>query len=213
MHRIRITFAKFGKARWIGNLDLHRTWARILRRAGVPIAYSQGYNPQPRIQLASALPLGTISECEILGVWMLDVIVIDTLMKELKPDLPIGIKVLEIEEVGLKEKSLQSRLRAAEYVIELEEHIGTSLLQDMIDNLLSMEAIVRRRRGRDYDMRPLIEFMDVVDEECVPEKIFMRLSACPGATGRPSEVLEHMGIVAKNINRTGLLFVDNDDRR
>ena len=182
-----------------------------MRRAGGPIAYSQGYNPQPRIQLASALPLGTISECEILDVWMLDVIVIDTLMKELKLDLPIGIKVLEIEEVGLKDKSLQVRLRGAEYVIELEEHIGTSLLQEMIANFLSLEAIVLKRRGKDYDMRPLVEFMDVIDEECMPERIFMRLSACPGATGRPSEVLEHMGIVAKNINRTGLLFVDNDD--
>ena len=211
MHRIRITFSKFGKARWIGNLDLHRTWARILRRVGVPIAYSQGFNPQPKIQLASALPLGIISKCEILDVWVLDAIVIDTLMKELKSDLPIGIKVLKIEEADLKEKSLQSRLRAAEYMIELKEHIDVSLLQDMIANFLSLEAIVLKRRGKDYDMRPLVEFMDVIDEECMPERIFMRLSACPGATGRPGEVLEHMGIIAKNINRTGLLFVDNDD--
>jgi hypothetical protein len=60
-------------------------------------------------------------------------------------------------------------------------------------------------------MRPLIELMSIVSDDNVTVKIFVRLSACPGATGRPSEVLDHMGIIAKNINRKGLLFVDNDD--
>lgn len=211
MHRIRFTFSKFGKARWIGNLDLHRTWARILRRAGVPIAYSQGFNPQPRMQLASALPLGITSECEILDVWVLKYILVDILMKQLEVELPVGIKILEIEEVDLKQKSLQSRLRAAEYVIELKDHLDTVLLQGMIDDLLGMETVIRKRRGKDYDMRPLIEFMNIIGGDNATGKIFVRLSAYPGATGRPSEVLDHMGIIAKNINRKGLLFVDNDD--
>jgi len=74
-----------------------------------------------------------------------------------------------------------------------------------------METVIRKRRGKDYDMRPLIELMSIVGDDNVAGKIFVRLSACPGATGRPSELLDHMGIIAKNINRKGLLFVDNDD--
>lgn len=210
MYRMRITFSKFGKARWIGNLDLHRTWARILRRAKVPIAYSQGFNPQPRMQLASALPLGSMSECEILDIWVLEAITTATLQNNLATGLPSGIEVIEITAVDLKEKSLQSRLRAAEYIIELEDYIDLNVLQEIIDKLLNMKSIIRQNRGKDYDMRSLIQVLDIVSADSIPQKMFVRLSACPGATGRPSELLEYMGINAKSINRTKLLFVDND---
>ena len=210
MYRIRITFSKFGKARWIGNLDLHRTWARILRRAGVPIAYSQGFNPQPKMQLASALPLGIMSECELLDIWVLETIATDSLQNDLANGLPNGIEVIEIVEVELKEKSLQSRLRAAEYVIELGDDIDIQVLQKMISDLLGMQSVIRQRRGKDYDMRALIQALDVVERDSMPPTLFVRFSACPGATGRPGELLEYMGINAKSINRTGLLFVDND---
>ena len=210
MYRLRITFSKFRKARWIGNLDLHRTWARILRRAGVPIAYSQGFNPQPRMQLASALPLGVVSQCEILDIWVLEPISTDSLKNDLAIGVPSGIEVIEIVEVDLKGKSLQSRLRAAEYVIELEDNVEIQVLQEIVDKLLAMKSIIRQRRGKDYDMRSLIQVLDIVSEDSVPQKIFVRFSACPGATGRPSELLEYMGINAKTISRTKLLFVDND---
>ena len=207
---MRITFSKFGKARWIGNLDLHRTWARILRRAKVPIAYSQGFNPQPRMQLASALPLGSMSECEILDIWVLEAITTAALQNNLATGLPSGIEVIEITAVDLKEKSLQSRLRAAEYIIELEDYIDLKVLQEIIDKLLNMKSIIRQNRGKDYDMRALIQVLDIVSGDSIPQKMFVRLSACPGATGRPSELLEYMDINAKSINRTKLLFVDND---
>ena len=210
MYRMRITFSKFGKARWIGNLDLHRTWARILRRAKVPIAYSQGFNPQPRMQLASALPLGSMSECEILDIWVLEAITTAALQNNLATGLPSGIEVIEITAVDLKEKSLQSRLRAAEYIIELEDYIDLKVLQEIIDKLLNMKSIIRQNRGKDYDMRVLIQVLDIVSGDSIPQKMFVRLSACPGATGRPSELLEYMDINAKSINRTKLLFVDND---
>ena len=210
MYRMRITFSKFGKARWIGNLDLHRTWARILRRAKVPIAYSQGFNPQPRMQLASALPLGSMSECEILDIWMLEAITTTTLQNNLATRLPSGIEVIDITAVDLKEKSLQSRLRAAEYIIELEDYIDLKVLQEIIDKLLNMKSIIRQNRGKDYDMRSLIQVLDIVSADSIPQKMFVRLSACPGATGRPSELLKYMGITAKSINSTKLLFVDND---
>ncbi|MEE3255166.1 MAG: TIGR03936 family radical SAM-associated protein [Chloroflexota bacterium] len=210
MYRIRITFSKYGKARWIGNLDLHRTWARILRRAEVPIAYSQGFNPQPRMQLASALPLGIVSICEILDIWVIEPISTDRLKNDLAISLPSGIDIIEIVEVDLKGKSLQSRLRAAEYVIELEDYTDIEVLQEIVDKLLAMKSIIRQRRGKDYDMRSLIQVLYIVSGDSIPQEMFVRFSACPGATGRPSELLEYMGITAKTINRTKLLFVDND---
>jgi radical SAM-linked protein len=66
--RIQITFSKTGAMRFTGHLDLHRAWERTFRRAALPLAYSQGYNPRPKMNLASALPLGFTSECEVIDV-------------------------------------------------------------------------------------------------------------------------------------------------
>ena len=69
MQQLRLTFTKTGPARYICHLDLHRAWERILRRAGAPIAYSEGFHPQARLQFASALPLGYSSDAEIIDVF------------------------------------------------------------------------------------------------------------------------------------------------
>ncbi len=65
--RARITFSKQGALRYTGHLDLHRLWERAMRRADLPLSYSQGFHPQPKISLASALPLGFASRCRSLG--------------------------------------------------------------------------------------------------------------------------------------------------
>ena len=64
--RVRITFSKQGALRFIGHLDLHRLWERAMRRANLPLTYSQGFHPQPKISLAAALPLGFSSRGEVL---------------------------------------------------------------------------------------------------------------------------------------------------
>ena len=68
--RVRITFSKTPAMRYTGHLDLHRAWERAFRRAGLPLAYSQGFHPGPRLNLACALPLGFTSECEIVDAWL-----------------------------------------------------------------------------------------------------------------------------------------------
>ena len=68
--RLRIKFSKVGALRYIGHLDLHHIWQRSIRRAGLPLVYSQGFHPQPKIQLASALALGFSSQAEVLDIWI-----------------------------------------------------------------------------------------------------------------------------------------------
>ena len=68
--RLRITFSKSGALRYTGHLDLQTTWERTLRRAGLPLAYTHGFHPGPRIQIASALPLGFIGRAEIVDIWL-----------------------------------------------------------------------------------------------------------------------------------------------
>src|SRR4030066_2266263 len=70
MPRYRITFAKTEAMRFTGNLDLHRAGERTSRRAGRPLAYSEGFSPHPRLTLAAALPLGCVSENDLLDAWL-----------------------------------------------------------------------------------------------------------------------------------------------
>src|SRR5512136_2023173 len=68
--RLRIVFSKTGSLRYTGHLDLQTVWERTVRRAGLPLAYTHGFHPGPKIQIASALPLGFIGRCEIVDIWL-----------------------------------------------------------------------------------------------------------------------------------------------
>jgi radical SAM-linked protein len=74
MQRVRITFTKEGATRYISHLDLARAVERALNRAGLPVAYSQGFNRRPRLSLAAALPLGYTSEAEMADVWLTETV-------------------------------------------------------------------------------------------------------------------------------------------
>ena len=86
--RLRIGFAKNDLMRFTGHLDLHRSWERIFRRAGLPLAYTQGFSPHPRINLASALPLGFTSEAELVDVWLEAELPLDEIARTLTARYP-----------------------------------------------------------------------------------------------------------------------------
>lgn len=202
--RIRITFAKQGALRYTGHLDLHRLWERAARRAELPLAYSQGFHPQPKMNIAAALPLGFSSRCEIIDMRLEREIPLDGLREKLQETLPTGIQVSSIEAVDDKLPALQTLVASAEYEVTLTEAIDRSDLEARIDSLMATESIVRERRGKTYDLRPLIEELQLADGT----KIFMRLAAREGATGRPEEVLDLLGIAFEgtHVERTHLFF-------
>ena len=68
--RLRARFAKRESLKYISHLDLARTWERVFRRAGLPVVYSQGFNPRPRFQIAAALPVGVTGQSELLDIWL-----------------------------------------------------------------------------------------------------------------------------------------------
>ncbi len=195
--RLRFTFTKEKSIRWISHLDLVRLWERVLRRTGLPVAYTHGYNPQMRIQFASALPTGCYSRFEVADVWMEERVKPEEFAQRVHPQLPSGVKFLGVREVDLRLPSLQSLLRAADWRVAVEApDIPWETLQQRVDEILEAEQLLqarRRRQGqpsRTYDLRPLIESLRLEgrDEDGWPV-FWMRLRAEPGATGRPDEVL------------------------
>jgi radical SAM-linked protein len=202
--RIRITFTKQGALRYTGHLDLHRLWERAARRAELPLAYSQGFHPQPKMNLAAALPLGFSSRCEVLDMRLERDIPLDGLRGTLQATLPEGIHVLSVEQVEERAPALQTQVVSAEYEVALTEADSGSDLKRKIDSVMDAGSIIRTRRGKNYDLRPLIENLGMPSEN----KIHMKLSAREGATGRPEEVLDVLGIAHEEtrIERTRLIF-------
>jgi len=203
--RIRITFSKLGALRYTGHLDLHRLWERATRRAELPLAYSQGFHPQPKVNMAAALPLGFSSRCEMLDMRLEHDISLDGLREKLQETLPTGIQVSSIEVVDERAPALQTQVAAAEYEVSLTESVDGSELKRRVDSVMGSESILRERRGKTYDLRPLIEGLSLLPDG----KIFMRLTAREGATGRPEEVLDVLGIAFEGtrIERVRLIFI------
>ena len=208
MTRLRITFAKQGALRYTGHLDLHKIWERTARRAELPLAYSQGFHPQPKINLASALPLGFSSRCEVLDMWLKSEIPLNGLRDQIQQAVPSGLQIANVEFVDDRLPPLQTLVIAAEYETTLTEPTDLSELKRRVKDTLESESIPRERRGKSYDLRPLIEELTLTPLQEV--KVFMRLAAREGATGRPEEVLDHLGIPVDTVRveRTRLIFRD-----
>ncbi len=211
MIRFRIIYKKFSDLIYTGNLDMQKIWERSFRRANLPIAYSSGFHPQARIQQAVPLPLGYSGSNEIIDVWIdLDEEIDHTFLKlNLQSYLPDGIRIKSVENIDLKSPSLQSQVIAAEYDIKDIHFKNINDLHTLIKNLINSQSVIRERRGKIYNLRELIEVLEI-QEINANHKVdfFMRLKHLPGATGRPEEVLRALGIddSSVQIERKKLIF-------
>jgi len=206
--RARITFTKQGALRYTGHLDLHRLWERAMRRADLPLSYSQGFHPQPKISLAAALPLGFSSRAELLDVRFNEEIPTQEIASRLKDNLPPDIQVTKVESVDERAPALQTQVLSAAYDVHLTEPIEGVDLTRKVKEVMMSETLPRERRGKFYDLRPLIEMLSVITEPNGKVWLRMTLSARDGATGRPEEVLSTLGIESEytRVERTRLIF-------
>ncbi len=203
--RLRITFVKQGALRYTGHLDLHKLWERTARRAELPLAYSQGFHPQPKLNLAAALPLGFSSRCEVLDMKLEHDVPLGDLTTRLNAALPTGLQVIAVQQVDEHAPALQRQVASAEYEVTLTEPVDGSELKRKVEAVVAAQSLPRERRGKTYDLRPLIEDLNLAGND----KISMRLTAREGATGRPEEVLAVLGIAFEEtrIERTRLVFL------
>jgi radical SAM-linked protein len=206
--RIRLVYAKTALLRYTGALDMQTSWERTLRRARLPIAYSQGFHPQPRINQASALPLGFTSRAEMIDLWLDIELPLDQVRSALIPCLPPGVELVDILPVVQGAPSVQTVTQSAEYLVSLLEPLPPAgEIQTQVTRLLQADRLPRRRREKTYDLRPLIEALQIMSsEDDRSVTLWMRLSAREAFTGRPDEVLDEMGILPANtrIERTRL---------
>lgn len=176
-----------------------RTWERIIRRAGLPIAYSEGFNPHPRLAFAAALPVGCTSDDEVLDAVFSPPCDPADVCVRLDRAAPAGIRVIEAIETPYSAPALQTQLRAAEFVASLQDDTPIEQVQPIVQALLDATSIERTRRGKTYDLRPLILAMQVEPDQEGRASVVMRLKAEESGTGRPDEVIAALGWEAAQV--------------
>lgn len=191
--RIRITYGKQGAQRFIGHLDLAKTWERVLRRAEIPLEYTQGFNPRPRMQFAAALPVGVTSESEYLDAWLTqhaDNALLQDWIERLNSVSPVGLRTYAIIEVPVKEAALPTQVTRSEYVITpVDGHITPVELQQRAADLLAADHLERTRNKKTYDLRPLILDLGLDSEE----RLIAHVSTGEKNNARPDELLDALG--------------------
>jgi radical SAM-linked protein len=197
MQRIRVRFSRGEELKYISHLDLIRLWQRALVRAGIPLAYSRGFNPHPQISMALALAMGVTSEAELMDI-MLDKLVSPHIFTAaIGQQLPHGVAVSGVFNIAPTMPSLQSQVRQAEYAIAIADSRSKEEVEAAINGLLDKETLPwqhQRDTGpHKYDLRALVDDIWLIDWRDNYGNIGMRLRCDSGGAGRPEQVAAALG--------------------
>ncbi|WP_067858965.1 MULTISPECIES: TIGR03936 family radical SAM-associated protein [Aeromicrobium] len=164
VQRLRIRFAKRGRLRFTSHRDFGRAFERAVRRARVPIAFSSGYTPHPKISFAGAAPTGAASEAEFLEIGLTETRDPEAVRAALDDALPPGIDILEVVAARQGAGSLADRLEASEWVIELRD-TPVERAQEAADAFLAAEQVdverMTKRGMRTFDARAAVQSLSV----------------------------------------------------
>jgi radical SAM-linked protein len=213
--RLRVTFSRGAGARFISHLDLMRFWERAVRRARLPVSYSEGFTPHAQIALAAPLSVGQTSDGEVMDLYLAEPLAPGEVCARLKAQLPPFLEIASVEQVEVGLPSLQSLVRAAEYRVSLQPGVEPALIEKKVDEFLAAASVPwEHRRDKDvkrYDLRPLVETLAVL-EEGTGLVLKMRLRATEGGTARADQVAAALGVgdAVAGIHRVRLLLAQPD---
>jgi radical SAM-linked protein len=210
--RLRITFGRHGGARYLSHLEMMRMWERALRRADWKLAYSQGFNPHPKLLFAAALPVGVAAESELLDVHLEEPRALESAVTELSQRMPPGLNVVGVAEVPVDAPPIQHTVQSAEYVALCPGGYRDALIVE-IGRVLAAQSLPRGRQKEgkvvDYDLRPMIRSLGLEDDSS-RALLRMILRTDAHGAGRADEVLRELGVDPADcsITRTRLLLAD-----
>ncbi|MBD3166815.1 TIGR03960 family B12-binding radical SAM protein [bacterium] len=181
----RLQYARHEEQRWTGHLDMVRTWDRLLRRADVPVSYSQGFNPHMRISFGPPLPVGMVSREEYIDMDLSEDLSGEELRQRLEPHLPPGIEIQSIHLHENRPASLQQSIEWMEYECQLpnEDSLPASI-QAWMDREEYIVERVKKGKTRQVDIRPFVRYVRLMDGQ----RLHVRLAVLEGATVRLDEL-------------------------
>lgn len=212
MQRLRIKFRRGEELKFISHLDITRLWHRALTRAGIALAYSQGFSPHPKMSLAAPLAMGVTGEAELLDIVLARWLSPHSFASLVSQQLPPGMEIAQVYPIAETAPSLQSLVRFAEYRVELETRKGHGEIEAAISSLLAMTELPwqhQRDTGpHHYDLRALTDDIRVMEWHSGGCTLEMRLRCDGTGSGRPEQVAAALGFeqYPKSIHRTRLIL-------
>lgn len=199
--KLRLTFAKTGRAAYISHLDLLRTFIRALRRAHIPVKYSEGFNPHAQLTFAMPLAVGAVSDCEMVDITITNPIDVADAIKKLGSVMPEGIQVKEAQ---LVYGSLPE-FKMARYTLTIENDrpVTDDIKTEIMDVFRLMEVMVEKKTKKKTTMVNILEHIYEFKIEKAEGNILTVnaiLSAGNDFTLKPDLALSGISSVCENFN-------------
>lgn len=166
--RVRLRMSKLGRARMVGHLEYLKMFQRAASRARLPLRYSQGFHPMPKISYLEALPMGVSSEAELIDLELLYPVAIAEIINGLNAQLPEGFMITNGEVVPWKTPSPSAAVASSRYLVMLPEQIPEDLPARITRDLNAGQIIVtRNKKGREeqLDIRPDLVDLSLIDNQ------------------------------------------------
>jgi radical SAM-linked protein len=207
---VRLRFTKRGKIRFISHRDVARALDRALRVEALPLAFTKGFSPRPKVSFGLALSVGYESEAEYFDVEFARELDVDALPAALSAALPEGIDVVAAAALADRAPALQESVTVLDYEAIVEHPAGAALdvadVHRLVDAALAADTLPasRRRKGREVvdDVRPLVRAVDVRGPSEHGVCLHLELATQPSSI-RPGEVVAALGdLTATHVLRT-----------
>jgi radical SAM-linked protein len=204
---VRLRYTKLGKIRWISHRDVARALERAFRISELPLAFSEGFSPRPKVSFGLALSTGHESDAEYLDLVLVRDFDLDALPEMLSDALPEGMEVVGAERLVDRAPALQEIVTAVDWRVGVVDGAGKAVaaadLRTDIEIALAAAELPaeRRRKGRQVieDVRPVIRRIDVLDESHATDaatEVIMELSTQP-RSAKPGEILAAIARVSR----------------
>ena len=198
MSLVRVRYRKGRSVRFISHLDTARALRRALNRAGVAVAFSQGFSPRPKISFGPPLAVGHLSETEYEDIAVAEPMVADQLAERLNATLPAGMDIVWAGKVPVGSPSVSAAITELEYTVVLQwsdipgGEEGLRELQDALERYRGVEKLVveRERKGRiqRFDLKQQVPVLDM-NSGAQEVEFVVRISVSKGGFPKPEEVV------------------------
>jgi len=221
VYKLRIKYHKEHHLRFVAHLEMVRLMERVFRRMDLPLHYTQGFNPHPRISFASPLSVGVESVAELLDVELIEKMPVKEVLARAAVALPRGLSFETAKYVEDK-RSLMSLVTWAEYTVLLDCFIEAWRMKELIHQVLAMETLPVQKKGgksdgKTVDIRAQIAEIDLVDSD---QGATLRMVLANGSGGslKPELLIQTLGtlgnteLTIEKVVRTNLYTTENNTR-
>lgn len=212
--RIRSKFHKLGLLRFLSHLDIIRLFERCLKQALLPITFSSGFNPRPQFTIALPTSVGVSSECELIDFWLSEKIDNKVFQCELNQKLPCDLRLIESNEISLKEPAITTIVTQVKYLINLELYEFEELNKTIDYILRSDNLLIRRikdkKKTRNIELKKFILDLKTNKINRNIQDLIVSLKIINGSTVKPIEILDLIKEISKlefKINKIHRIFL------